>query len=223
VKGLRETAGRAIVAARQAEMFTSVADLAHRAGVDSGELETLASIGALAVFGGTRRASLWMAARTSAGPLFTVVERDPAPANPLREMNEGERLVADYAGTGVTLGRHPMAMRREALARVGVTRARDLTDRADGTRVRVAGSVIVRQRPGTAKGFVFLSLEDETGIANVIVTPGLFARFRRVLVTEPFLLVGGILQFQDGVVSVRAGRVEALPANAANVASHDFG
>jgi error-prone DNA polymerase len=223
VKGLRETVGHAIVAAREAGMFTSVADLTHRAGVDRGELETLASIGALAAFGGTRRASLWMAARASAGPLFNMVERGLAPENPLHEMNEGEQLVADYAGTGVTLGRHPMAMRREALARVGVTRARDLTEQADGARVRVAGSVIVRQRPGTAKGFVFLSLEDETGITNVIVTPGLFARFRRVLVTEPFLLVDGILQFQDGVVSVRAGRVEALPANAANVPSHDFG
>jgi error-prone DNA polymerase len=87
----------------------------------------------------------------------------------------------------------------------------------------VAGSVIVRQRPGTAKGFVFLSLEDETGIANVIVTPGLFARFRRTLVTEPFLLVEGITQQQDNVISIRATHVRPLPRDAANVPSHDFG
>jgi error-prone DNA polymerase len=89
--------------------------------------------------------------------------------------------------------------------------------------VRVAGSVIVRQRPGTAKGFVFLSLEDETGIANVIVTPGLFARHRLVLVAAPLLLVEGIVQSQDGVVSVRARRVRRLPVRGDAIPSHDFG
>src|SRR2546428_7818258 len=138
-------------------------------------------------------------------------------------MTEGERLVADYAGTGVTLGRHPMAMRRAELRRRGVLSARELGGAANETRVRVAGSVIVRQRPGTAKGFVFLSLEDETGIANVIVTPQRFARHRMALVTEPFLLVEGIVQQQDGVVSVRATRVEGLPPLAHNGPSHAFG
>jgi error-prone DNA polymerase len=89
--------------------------------------------------------------------------------------------------------------------------------------VRVAGSVIVRQRPGTAKGFVFLTLEDETGLANVIVTPRLFTAQRLVLVTEPFLYVEGILQTQDGVVSVRATRVQGLPVSSPAVPSHDFG
>jgi error-prone DNA polymerase len=143
--------------------------------------------------------------------------------SPLREMSTEERLTADYAGTGVTLGPHPMALRRAALAARGVTRAVDLGRGEDGARVRVAGSVIVRQRPGTAKGFVFLSLEDETGIANVIVTPDLFARRRPALVAEPFLLVEGILQMQDGVVSVRAARVEPLARPAHAVPSHDFG
>jgi error-prone DNA polymerase len=138
-------------------------------------------------------------------------------------MNALERLSADYAGTGVTLGPHPMALRRVDLAARGVTRAMDLARGEHGARVRVAGSVIVRQRPGTAKGFVFLSLEDETGIANVIVTPGLFAHRRLTLVTEPFLLVEGILQVQDGVVSVRAARVTPLPRLVHGVPSHDFG
>jgi error-prone DNA polymerase len=134
-----------------------------------------------------------------------------------------ERLAADYAGTGVTLGPHPMALRRAALARAGVVRAADLRRRRGGERVRVAGSVIVRQRPGTAKGFVFLSLEDETGIANVIVTPQLFARQRWALITAPLLLVEGILQSQDGVLSIRARDVHPLPARGHVVPSHDFG
>jgi error-prone DNA polymerase len=141
-------------------------------------------------------------------------------------MHADERLDADYAGTGVTLGPHPMALRRPALARLGgrpISTAAGLRRGRDGDRVRVAGNVIVRQRPGTAKGFVFLSLEDETGIANVIVTPQLFARNRLTLVSEPFLLVDGILQMQDGVVSVRADRLTALPRGHDHVPSHDFG
>ena len=138
-------------------------------------------------------------------------------------MTERQALVADYAGTGVTLGRHPMAMARAELSERGVLRAVDLARAGDGERVRVAGSVIVRQRPGTAKGFVFVSLEDESGIVNVIVTPALFARARQVLVGEPFLLVEGILQMQDGVTSVRAARVDALPRLTHVVPSHDFG
>ncbi|MEK7385665.1 MAG: OB-fold nucleic acid binding domain-containing protein, partial [candidate division NC10 bacterium] len=146
-----------------------------------------------------------------------------AEPSPLREMTPVERLAADYEGTGVTLGRHPMALRRAALARRRVLSARELAAAAHGTPVRVAGSVIVRQRPGTAKGFVFLTLEDETGIANVIVTPPLFARYRNALVAEPFLLVEGIAQRQDGVVSVRVARVAGLAVLERGVPSHDFG
>jgi error-prone DNA polymerase len=116
-----------------------------------------------------------------------------------------------------------MTLRQAMLARMGVVRAGDLRQRHDGDRVRVAGSVIVRQRPGTAKGFVFLSLEDETGIANVIVTPGLFRRHRLVLVTAPMLLVEGLLQSQDGVLSVRAQRVAPIPVHGHAIPSHDFG
>jgi intein/homing endonuclease len=220
VKGLRESAARALVAARAARAFASARDLAARAEIARDEMQTLAAIGALAPLGGTRRANVWNAAVPDLGPLFAPTT--PAPS-PLREMTETERLVADYAGTGVTLGPHPMALRRTAIAARGVRRAVDLAAGQDGERVRVAGSVIVRQRPGTAKGFVFLSLEDETGIANVIVTPGLFARRRWTLVGEPFLLVEGILQRQDGVISVRAGRVEPLPRLEPAVPSHDFG
>jgi error-prone DNA polymerase len=226
VKGLREGAGRALVAARAERPFASASDLAARTGLARDELQTLAAIGALAPLGGTRRASIWETAAPHPGPLFAPSrpsESRARPESPLREMTEAERLAADYGGTGVTLGRHPMALRRRELAARGVRRASDLPAGEDGERVRVAGSVIVRQRPGTAKGFVFLSLEDETGIANVIVTPGLFARQRLALVAEPFLLVEGILQIQDRVVSVRARRVEPLPRLEHVVPSHDFG
>jgi error-prone DNA polymerase len=223
VKGLRERAARALVAARAARPFASPLDAGRRAGLDRQELATLAAIGAFAALGGTRRATLWAVAAADPGPLYTPDAVDGRDRSPLDEMSAEERLVADYAGAGVTVGPHPMALRRATLAAAGVTRAIDLARGPDGARVRVAGSVIVRQRPGTAKGFVFLSLEDETGIANVIVTPGLFARYRWALVAEPFLLVEGILQMQDGVVSVRAQRVQALARLTHVVPSHDFG
>jgi error-prone DNA polymerase len=223
-KGLRERAGRAIVTARAVRAFDSVADLVGRAGLESDEAQTLAAIGALAALGGSRRSDLWAAAVPSPGPLFAgAAAPGRTPAAPLDEMTVDERLAADFGGTGLTLGPHPMALRRAALARAGVVRAADLARGRDGDDVRVAGSVIVRQRPGTAKGFVFLSLEDETGIANVIVTPQLFARQRLVLVTAPMLLVEGILQSQDRVRSIRARRVHALPARGHVVPSHDFG
>jgi DNA polymerase III alpha subunit len=244
VKGLRERAAHALVAARAVRPFASALDAGRRAGLDRDELANLAAIGAFAALGGTRRATLWAVAPADPGPLYAGAS-EPRRTSPLMEMSVEERLAADYGGTGVTVGPHPMALRRATLAAAGVTRAIDLarhttvdgqqqltamgrqgsgTSRlVDGARVRVAGSVIVRQRPGTAKGFVFLSLEDETGIANVIVTPGLFARSRWALVAEPFLLVEGMLQIQDGVVSVRAQRVQPLARPAHVVPSHDFG
>jgi error-prone DNA polymerase len=223
VKGLRESAARALVTARQARPFVSVADVAARAELASDEAQTLAAIGAFAALGGKRRADLWAAAVPAPGPLFATAATPAPTASPLAEMNADERLAADFAGTGVTLGPHPMALRRRMLTQAGVVRAADLRHRPDGATVRVAGSVIVRQRPGTAKGFVFLSLEDETGIANVIVTPGLFVRHRLVLVTAPVLLVEGILQSQDGVLSVRAQRVTPIPVRGHAIPSHDFG
>ena len=136
-------------------------------------------------------------------------------------MTDDERLQADYAGTGLTIGPHPMALRRHELALRGVLRAVDLSQARDGRRVRVAGMVITRQRPGTAKGFVFLTLEDETGISNVIIRPGLFDRERMTVIRQPFLLVDGVLQHQEGVLSVRAERVEPIRGGAA-VDAHDF-
>jgi error-prone DNA polymerase len=144
--------------------------------------------------------------------------------SPLSPMTEEERLVADYAGSGLTIGRHPMAFRRYDLSLRGVLRAIDLPRARAGRRVRTAGMVITRQRPGTAKGFVFLTLEDETGIANIIIRPDVYAATRLVVVESPFLLVDGVLQNQDGVTSIRAERLQRLDglSAGASVESHDF-
>ncbi len=146
----------------------------------------------------------------------------PYPQSPLRPMTIEERVNADFRGTGLTIGRHPMAYRREELNKLGVKRAIDLREIRNGVWVRVAGWIIVRQRPGTAKGFLFLSMEDETGIANVIVTPDIFDRNRVVLVNQPLLLIDGPLQNQDGVIHVRARRIQPLSYAMAAAASHDF-
>jgi error-prone DNA polymerase len=156
--------------------------------------------------------------------------RGPEPAacslqpevSPLHPMSPRERMTADYAGTGLTIGPHPMAMRRHDLAARAVQRAIDLPRGRNGQRVRTAGMVITRQRPGTAKGFVFLTLEDETGIINVIVRPDLFAADRMTIVGAPFLFIEGILQNIDGVTSVKAERLEPLPGQDIAVESHDF-
>jgi error-prone DNA polymerase len=137
-------------------------------------------------------------------------------------MTLAERLVADYRGTELTVGPHPMALGRTEWTRRGITPAAALAAIPHGLAVRIAGAVIVRQRPGTAKGFVFLSLEDETGIANAIVRPALFAQARTSIVHEPFLLVEGVLQQQDGVTAVRATAVWPLEALPARVPSRDF-
>jgi error-prone DNA polymerase len=200
--------------------FASIEDLVRRAGLRRDELMTLADIGALNAFTNERRSALWQAERAvrPSGELF---EEGIEEHSPLLPMNDDERLQADYAGTSLTIGPHPMALRRHEMAVRGVLRASDLPQARDGRRVRVAGMVITRQRPGTAKGFVFLTLEDETGVANVIVRPDLFDRTRLVVVRQPFLLVEGILQHQDGVLSVRAERLQGIDVGA-SVDAHDF-
>lgn len=169
-----------------------------------------------------RRDALWQVERVAreAGPLYENLEAEGN--SPLAPMTLNERLNADLRGTGMTVGRHPMAYQRAWLDSVNVARAADLKNMRHGQLVRVAGWVIVRQRPGTAKGFVFLSLEDETGIANVIITPQLFEQNRLALVDYPFLLIEGALQHQDNVVSVKAKSVESLPMKIQSPGSHDF-
>ncbi len=231
VTGLRDEVGKTIAArgAAPGARFRSLDELVQETGLRRAELVTLADIGALNAFGYDRRSALWQAEQAvrPAGELFTAIDAEPADLDrsPLNPMTESERIVADYGGTGLTIGRHPMALRRDELATRGVSRACDLRAARQGRRVRVAGMVITRQRPGTAKGFVFLTLEDETGIANIIVRPDLFLSDRLVITDEPFLLVDGVLQNQDGVTSVRAERIAGLHAGGVqdvDFDAHDF-
>jgi error-prone DNA polymerase len=137
-------------------------------------------------------------------------------------MTAEERLVADFSGTGMTVGPHPMRYHREQMNRMGISPADQLPNLPNGELVRAAGSVIVRQRPGTAKGFVFLSLEDETGVANAIIHPDLYQKNRVTLVSERFLIVEGVLQNLDNVISVKANRILPLHITQAETTSHDF-
>ncbi len=170
-----------------------------------------------------RRDALWSvaAAANPAGPLLEQIP-DSDNKSPLQIMTDEERLVADFRGTGMTVGPHPMSYHRARMEKMGVRRAIELGQLPNGRKVRIAGGVIARQRPGTAKGFVFLSLEDETGVANAIVNPDLFQQNRLLLGTEQFLLIEGILQNQDGVISVKALRVAPVKITRAHTVSHDF-
>ena len=141
---------------------------------------------------------------------------------PLRKMTTEERLIADYAGPGLTIGKHPMAYRRLDLRRLNILSAEELRNKTDGEFVRTAGCVIARQRPGTAKGFIFLSMEDETGIANVIVTPDLYERQRLIVTGSKFILAEGPLQNQDGVIHIKATHLQSLSDQTLEVRSHDF-
>jgi error-prone DNA polymerase len=220
VRGLREEAGRRMERLRP---FASADDLVRRAGLRSDELARLAELGALGSLGLERRAALWEVERAArpAGPLYSSLDAIPD-LSPLPPMTPAEALVADYDGAGLSLGPHPMTFHRARLERSGVARAADLPGMRHGAPVRVAGAVVVRQRPGTAKGFVFLNLEDETGLVNVVVPPPLFHRCRLTLVGEPFLLIAGVLEHREGVISVRAGRLEPLRHRLQQVPSHDF-
>ena len=222
------TALQLVVARSEGSLFQSVEDLALRVPMlNRGDLAQLARIGALNALGGVehRRDAIWQIEQVSrpVGPLLRQSEAGPQFAqSPLRQMQTDERLVADYAGTGLTTGPHPMAYRRTELQRMGVLSARELQQQPDGRRVCAAGAVIARQRPGTALGFIFLSMEDETGIANIIIHPQLYER-ERVLVTRgKFLKVYGKLQNQDGVVHVKAEELELLQVAAIELRSHDF-
>jgi error-prone DNA polymerase len=170
-----------------------------------------------------RRDALWQVERAvrHSGPLLDDLS-EPDTNSPLRSMNSEERLVADFRGTGMTVGPHPMAYHRARMQTMGIRKASDLSHIPDGEYLRIGGCVICRQRPGTAKGFVFLSIEDETGVANAIVMPDLFQKNRLLLSSAQFLMVEGILQNQDNVISVKAERVLPLSITRAETNSHDF-
>jgi error-prone DNA polymerase len=234
VKGLRKETAQQILEQRIIQPFVSIEDLKQRVPhIQKDELRVLASIGAMNFISSKtrmhRRSALWQVERSgrSAGALFEAQLRadDSEPFSffsPLDPMDDEERLVADFRGTGLTVGHHPMARHRANLNRNGVSPASRLASLRDGSVVCVAGAVIVRQRPGTAKGFVFLSLEDETGVANIIITPQLFERDHTTVVHNSFLIIEGVLQNQDGVISVKAGNIKPFHLSRAAAPAHDF-
>jgi error-prone DNA polymerase len=170
-----------------------------------------------------RRDALWQVEKAVRwpGPLLDDVPEVDA-KSPLQAMTHEERLVADFRGTGLTVGPHPMKYRRAEMQRMGIYRASDLPRIPNGRRLRIGGCVIARQRPGTAKGMMFMSIEDETGIANAIVAPDLLQKNRVLLISERFLMIEGILQNQDNVIHIRAKKVSPLRVTEAETTSHDF-
>ena len=244
-RGLRKAVAEKLVSTRTSDgEFASVEELARRVPeLNRKELVLLARIGALNTLGDVehRRDALWQVEQAGrpVGPLLKSVKGvgeipDPqmrealstqavgSAAAPLRRMTTDERLAADFAGTGLTTGPHPMAYVRAEMRAQGLVTADDLAKCANEQWVRVAGCVIARQRPGTAKGFVFLSLEDETGIANVIVTPDVFEANRVTVTRSRFLRIEGRVQQQDGVIHVKAQKLDPIVVTTAETRSHDF-
>lgn len=250
VKGLREAHAAAMLEARRAAPFASLRDFLRRTPFSAAERRALAQVGAFNAFAGHRRAALWQIedALAQEDDLFSYAEtqgsgirenfaasdddaaseerkshdfRYAAEETPLAPMTLPERLNADFAHLSITTGVHPMAIVRAQLP--DATRASDLKKMPDGSRVTVAGSVICRQRPGTASGVVFVSLEDETGIANAVLWPDFFEKHRLTITQEAALRITGQLQNVAGVIHVQAQHVEALRfAELPAQASHDF-
>jgi len=224
VQGLHQATVHAMLAERTGRPFASMEDFLQRTGLNPEERRALATAGALNALAGHRRAALWQVeGALESDDLFSAVAEDGAASepSPLEAMTHLERIAADYHTQALTVGEHPMKAIRASLP--GVLRAADLAGVRDGSRVTIGGSVICRQRPGTAKGFVFVSLEDETGVANAVVRPQLFEQKRLTITQEPALIITGRLQLHDGVIHIQAEEIRALrcddlPAEA----SHDF-
>jgi len=230
VKGLRAATAQRIVDERKKRPFSSLRDLARRVPqLQKDEIAALAELGALNSLPKEeadqhRRGAMWQA-ELALRPVAELLEpaAEDGVVSPLAPMTPAQRTYSDFKNSGVSIGLHPMAYHRERMRSMGVLDAATAKQQRNGMIVKVAGCVITRQRPGTAKGFVFLSLEDETGIVNVIVQPDLFDRQRPACSSAPYVLVKGVLQSIWGVVSVRAAGIEELALRGSAVMpSHDF-
>jgi len=237
VNGLREEHAEELVRQRQDQQFDSLDDFKRRVLLSKEELRTLAALGALNCFVAHRRAAMWRVEEQAPEALFAVAGigdpgsststlsptgiTDPGSNVPLARMTLPERVRADYETMNLTTGPHPMKLLRESFP--NVWRAIDLTQARHGATIQIAGNVICRQRPGTAKGFVFISLEDETGVSNAIVDPDLFERFRLLITEEAFLLIEGEVQNSDRVVLIKTRNIKPLAhAQLLGADSHDF-
>jgi error-prone DNA polymerase len=228
VRGLQRASAEALVESRKLAPFLSVDDLARRVPqLSKANLAMLARIGALnnlCVKNSLhRRDALWQVecAVRKSGPLLDGIEEFVA-ESPLARMNTEERLVSDFHGTGMTTGPHPMAYQRENISRMEIRSAIEIAKLPDGKEAAVAGCVITRQRPGTAKGLIFMTLEDETGTARVIIKPDFYEKNRIVVLHEKFVQVYGTVQNRDGVVNIIAKRISPLEISAAETSCHDF-
>jgi error-prone DNA polymerase len=183
-----------------------------------GALNNICSLGSL-----HRRDALWQVERANrkCGPLLEEI-RDSDENSPLTMMNIEERLVSDFYGTGLTTGPHPMAYRRGELQARGIKTAMELKNLPHGRETTVAGCVITRQRPGTAKGIIFMTLEDETGTSRVIISPDFYDKNRMTVLNERFVLVSGTVQNQNSIVHLKARSISSLPVSRAAAPSHDF-
>jgi error-prone DNA polymerase len=207
VKGLPETAGRAIAERRDTQAYRSTQQLLERAGLERRELEALASAGALRALEGHRHQARWAVAGVEKpGGLFASMDRFEATPL-LRKPTEGQNIVADYKNIGLTLERHPMYLVRHRLDRYRYKPAERLRDMATGQDISVAGLVITKQRPGTASGVTFVTLEDETGHINLVVWKHVAERDRAALLNARLLGVRGELQIETNVIHVIARKL----------------
>ncbi|HNN97344.1 MAG TPA: error-prone DNA polymerase, partial [Pseudomonadota bacterium] len=212
VRGLSQAAAEAVVAARSEEPFHTIGDVRRRVPLLSPrDLSTLAELGAFAHLEGqpSRRSALWQvsAMGDKGGLLSGNVADEPSP---LAEMNLAERVAADYHGASLSVGPHPVALLRERLRQQGIVTAQQAQAARHGQRLRTAGLCIVRQRPPTAKGFCFLTLEDESGLINIILPPAVYEAHATILRSSSMLIVEGLLQRQDGAISLKADTVAGV-------------
>ena len=223
VQGVRQRNVEELEKNRALKPFNSLADFRRRTSFSQAELRALARLGTLNDFCGHRRAALWQVEQAipDDGDLFAWSNRAEGAASPLKPMNSLERMQADYRTQRVTTGPHPMKFMRDFLPDVWA--ARDVAHSTEGQQITIAGVVICRQRPGTAKGVVFISLEDETGISNAVIWPDLFERARLTITQEKFLRITGVVRMRDAVPMVQAERIErmSLPL-IEGLVSHDF-
>jgi error-prone DNA polymerase len=224
VNGLRREHAEEIVSQRAASAFMSLEDFKARTPLGKEALRALALAGAFNCFAAHRRNAMWQTEQEMPAPLFARMQSSEDAArreSPLTAMTMAERVQADFETMSLTTGPHPMKLLRAELP--NAWRATDLAEAKHGAIVQIAGNVICRQRPGTAKGFVFISLEDETGVSNAIVTPALFEKLRLLITEEPFLVIEGQVQNSEGVVLVKAQRIRPIAnAQLTGSASHDF-
>jgi error-prone DNA polymerase len=224
LRGFNRTFAEKLVSERRRQPWSSLDDFMLRCPLPRDERRVLAKAGALNALATHRRIALWEVEKDRVQDLFSIASSrtdNAALQSPLQPMTRPELLQADFETVSLTVGSHPMALVRAQLPKV--TRARELKNAGNGQQVVIAGMVICRQRPGTANGHVFVSLEDETGISNAFVHSTLFEKQRLVVTQERFLQIKGRLQIVDQVISVYAQKIEPFPFEmTVETQSHDF-